>query len=95
MARFEITNRCPKCKGGTFSVTTRIAMETSRGFENGVQTWGPSESSLHTDLASYGECECGHEWRFRDPSLNYIDDRAALKGASPSEGDARGGGEQG
>ncbi|MFD2298362.1 hypothetical protein QRO11_12225 [Paracidovorax citrulli] len=69
----RITNRCPKCKGGTFEITTQVAVHTSRTFVDGRQTAGPYECSMHSDLSSHGHCECGHQWRLRDPHLDYID----------------------
>ena len=74
MSALRISNRCPKCKGGTFGVTTVVEIDTWRDFEDGVQVFGPSEASLHRDVSSHGECQCGHKWRLRDPSLNYIGD---------------------
>lgn len=74
MSAFQITNRCPKCKGGTFGITTIVQTSTWREFEDGVQAFGPSEASLHDDIASFGKCSCGHGWRLRDPTLNYIEE---------------------
>jgi len=73
MAKHRISNRCPRCKGGTFGVTTTVVIDMWREFENGVQTFGPAEASLHSDLASFGKCRCGHQWRLRNPALDYVE----------------------
>lgn len=69
----RITNRCPKCRGQTFDIITVVQVETCRSFENGIQTFGPVDVSMHTDKASIGECRCGHKWRLRNPHLDYVD----------------------
>ncbi len=81
MGTHRISNRCPKCKGGTFGVTTTVVIDMWREFENGVQTFGPTEASLHRDLASFGECQCGHKWRLRNPALDYLEEDAAQTSA--------------
>ena len=84
-SKHRVSNRCPKCKGGTFEVITTIQLDTARSFKDGVQTFGPCEVSLHSDKASFGECQCGHKWRFRSPFLDYIDSEPAAQ-AKAQEG---------
>lgn len=72
----RITNRCPKCRGQSFSVETTIQMVTYREFEDGLLTFKTESGGLHDDIASFGNChvgKCGHKWRFRNPGLDEVD----------------------
>lgn len=73
MTEVRVTNRCPKCKGQSFIVDTTIQIDTQREFQDGALVFKADLCGLHEDVESRGTCsDCGHKWRFRNPSLNEV-----------------------
>jgi hypothetical protein len=62
----EPVPRCPKCKSTTFTAFAHELCEASAAVTNGVVIDSWASSSLPQRQACFGECRCGHKWRFRD-----------------------------
>lgn len=58
--------RCPKCRSDEFTAFARELAECSAAVKAGevIDSW--SASALAERQACFGQCDCGHRWRFRD-----------------------------
>lgn len=58
--------QCPKCKSRKFTAYVHELCEADAPVVDGVVTNGWANSALSERRACFGECACGHKWRFRD-----------------------------
>lgn len=58
--------RCPKCKSRKFTAYVEELCTAGAPVVDGVVQSSWSVSALPERKACFGECSCGHEWRFRD-----------------------------
>lgn len=58
--------RCPKCRSVNFMAYAQDEVEASAPVIDGEVSESWATSALGSRVALYGECDCGHRWRFRD-----------------------------